>query len=201
MAILIDLSGKQFGLWRVLRRSDSDISGKPAWVCVCSCGAEREVYGGNLRLGKSISCGCDRDKKTVGRNRNRAKHGGRGTTEYRIWMGAKTRCFNAQSPNYKHYGGRGITMCEAWVSDFTRFLLDVGPRPGVAYTLDRVNNNGDYEPNNVRWATKKEQANNMRVNLLITHGGRTQTLSMWAEETGVPYETLRWRHKHGKDLT
>lgn len=91
-------------------------------------------------------------------------------------------------------------MHAAWVSDFAQFLKDVGARPTGFHTLDRINNNGNYEPNNVRWATKKEQANNMKTNLLITHEGRTQTLAQWADETGVAYETLRWRHKHGKAI-
>jgi hypothetical protein len=115
-------------------------------------------------------------------------------------MGIKTRCFNNKAYEYPLYGGRGVTMCKEWATDFVRFLLDVGPRPAKAYTIDRIDNDGHYEPNYVRWATKKEQANNMRSNLLITHEGRTQTLSQWAEESGVSYETLRWRHKHGRNL-
>lgn len=198
---LVDLSGQQFGQWRVEYRAPNNVSGKPAWVCICQCGVKQVVSGGNLRSGRSTSCGCARDAKTAGRNKVlMRKHGARDTTEYRIWVGIKTRCFNKSAYEYPRYGGRGITMHPAWVSDFSQFLADVGRRPTGSYTLDRRDNNGNYEPNNVRWATKKEQANNMRSNLLITHGGRTQTLSQWADETGIAYETLRWRHKNGKDL-
>ena len=201
MATLIDLSGQQWGYWTVQHRGADDANGKPMWLCVCKCGTSREVHGANLRSGKSVSCGCDRDSKTSERNKSlHAKHGGRKTTEYRIWMGIKTRCFNNKAYEYPLYGGRGVTMCKEWATDFVRFLLDVGPRPAKAYTIDRIDNDGHYEPNYVRWATKKEQANNMRSNLLITHEGRTQTLSQWAEESGVSYETLRWRHKHGRNL-
>jgi hypothetical protein len=197
---LVDLTGQQFGHWRVVCRAPNNVSGKPAWVCMCQCGVSRDVMGGNLRMGKSTSCGCVRDTKTTERNKTRTKHGARGTTEYRIWVGIKTRCFNKLAPEYPRYGGRDIAMHKAWMSDFTQFLNDVGTRPTGLHTLDRIDNNGNYEPNNVRWATRKEQANNMRTNLLITHKGKTQTLSQWADETGVAYETLRWRHKHGKPL-
>ena len=199
MGKLVDLAGMKFGRWTVIGRA-TKATHKPYWNCVCECGATKAVSGGNLRTGKSTSCGCLKVERSVAASKARAKHGMRNTSEYRIWMGIKTRCFNSNAPEYPHYGGRGITMQAEWIKDFTRFLADVGMRPNNALTLDRIDNNKGYTLTNVRWATKKEQANNMRTNLRITHGGRTMTLSEWADTTGVPYETLRWRAKHGKDL-
>lgn len=202
MPALVDLTGETFGRWTVLKRSPlNDRRGKPNWECVCMCGTHQVVNGGNLRTGKSTSCGCWKDEKTATRNKRlKTKHGMRNTPEYRIWCGIKTRCFNSKVREYPLYGGRGITMHAAWAQDFTAFFAYVGERPSEAHSLDRIDNEGNYEPNNVRWVTAKEQANNMRTNLLITHEGKTQTLSQWADETGVPYETLRWRYKNGKDL-
>ena len=136
-------------------------------------------------------------------NRRRVKHGGQvgaregnGNRTYKLWSAMKDRCFNPGSKHYHRYGGRGITMCKEWVEDYAAFISAVGERPEGA-TLDRIDNNGNYEPNNVRWATKQEQANNRVTNVVITHEGLTMTLADWARHKGWKYGLLTSRWKKG----
>lgn len=117
------------------------------------------------------------------------KHGGCGTSEYRIWRAMWDRCTRESCRAYTSYGGRGISVDPAW-SDFERFLSDVGPRPSPAYTLERVENDGNYAPGNVKWATRSEQARNTRRTVLLTFNGKTQCAKDWAAEVGIPYWTL-----------
>jgi len=109
------------------------------------------------------------------------------------------RCHNANRPDYARYGGRGIRVCDAWRTSFVTFLRDVGPKPGRAYTLERINNDGDYEPGNVRWATRKEQARNSRRNVWLSLLGRVLLLDDWAKEIGIDRRTLRRRMLRGWD--
>lgn len=115
---------------------------------------------------------------------------------YKSWDCMKTRCCNKNSSNYKNYGGRGIRICDRWKDSFKNFLEDMGERP-MNMSLDRINNNGDYEPNNCKWSSIKEQNNNMRCNRLITFKGRTKNLTQWAEDTGMDGSTLWHRLKNG----
>jgi hypothetical protein len=133
-------------------------------------------------------------------NRRRIKHGGavdfrlgKRNTLYRIWVGMKGRCLNPNDTRYARYGGRGITICAKWVNNFENFRADVGEKP-KGKTLERINNNLGYYPNNVRWATPKEQANNRYTNVFITHEGMTMTLSQWATYKGWKYGLIasRW---------
>ena len=116
---------------------------------------------------------------------------------YKTWVGVRNRCNNPKDPYFHNYGGRGVKMHPAWEQSFAAFLEGVGKRPSPQYSLDRVNNNGNYEPGNVRWLTKKQQAHNMRKNRLLTHNGRTQALTAWAEEMGLVPSTLQYRLKQG----
>lgn len=139
-------------------------------------------------------------------NSRRAKHGAtarkRGMSvqskAYATWQGVKQRCFNPNAQHYHRYGGRGITMHPAWVDDFTKFLSDVGEPAEASMTLDRIDNDGNYEPGNVRWFSRKEQANNRGNNIRVTHDGKTLTLSQWADELGMTYKLLASRWKSGK---
>lgn len=121
------------------------------------------------------------------------KHGLSKHHLYKTWLNMKDRCRNPKNPYYHNYGGRGITVCAEWDESFVAFLRDVGERPSPAHTLDRKDNNGNYEPHNVRWVTKKQQAHNMRKNRLLTFNGKTQTLAAWAEEIGLVPSTLHHR--------
>lgn len=118
------------------------------------------------------------------------KHGARRTPEYRIWSHIKGRCNNSKDAAYSNYGGRGITICGAWSKSFLAFLAHVGERPTPQHSLDRINNDGNYEPGNVRWATKSEQALNTRRVHLVTVGDRTQSVIEWAKELNIKPPTL-----------
>lgn len=145
----------------VIRRVDSRADGQSMWECRCDCGALCVKSSGNLRQGvKSCSPACGIAES----NRRRAKHGVAHGKEWKAWTAAKQRCFNKNHPNYHHYGGRGITMCDEWVRDFSAFYVHVGPAPEHTkrMSVDRIDNNGNYEPGNVRWATPSEQLANRK---------------------------------------
>ena len=136
-------------------------------------------------------------------NRKRVKHGGavdaregKGNPIYKLWSAMKDRCLNPNSKHYHRYGGRGITMCDAWANDYAIFAKDIGERPKGA-TLDRIDNDGNYEPNNVRWANRVEQANNRVTNVFITYDGLTMSLADWARHKGWKYGLLGSRWKKG----
>ena len=161
---LIDLAGSKFSRWLVLNRAPNDNRGRTHWHCVCDCGVERIVAGTHLRGGNSKSCGCYHIEKITKHGYCSTANMGGSSPVYRSWIGAKSRCSNPKHANYKDYGGRGITMCEEWRKDFSAFYRDMGPRP-EGCSLHRVNNDGNYEPGNCRWATPKEQSQNTRWKL------------------------------------
>lgn len=125
-----------------------------------------------------------------------APKGRRPTLTYRTWTSIKERCLCPTARGYEKWGGRGIRICEQW-RDFDTFLADVGTRPSAAHTLDRIDNDGHYEPGNVRWATRTQQQRNKSTTMRITAFGKTQSVSDWAEETGLPVHRLRSRMRYG----
>lgn len=128
------------------------------------------------------------------------KHGMHKSPEYRAWQKMKDRCFNPKSQRFDRYGKRGITVCPEWASSFEAFYAHVGPRPSSKHSIERKNNDGNYEPSNVVWATHAEQDNNKCINRVLTFDGRTQTLSQWASETGIPFNTLKYRLNIGWNI-
>jgi len=146
----VDLTGRQFGLWRVIKFDRTGI-GATYWNCVCECGSERSIAGGELLRGKSQSCGCA----------GNGSHGMSKAPEYHSWSSMIQRCTNPNHGRWKDYGGRGIAVCERWKT-FENFLADMGPRP-LGTSIDRFPDpDGNYEPGNCRWATAKMQRANQR---------------------------------------
>jgi hypothetical protein len=157
---------------------------KGAWRCVCDCGQAKLASSTHLTKGVVTSCGC-----------LRPKHGGKGTRAYSIWRWIIGRCAQRGHKNWSDYGGRGIGLCDRWMR-FENFLADMGqPEPGA--TIERRDNDGNYEPENCYWATRKAQARNTRRSIVITFDGRTQSLAAWAEEFGANYWLIHSRHKAG----
>lgn len=174
----------RFGRLTVLERTV--FSKRSKWLVVCDCGIRKEVLGESLRSGSTKSCGCLRRELVISKN---TRHGLSHTKEYRIWQTMLDRCNNEFSGSFKNYGGRGIKVCNRWLS-FESFISDVGKCPGNGYSLDRIDNNGDYEPTNVRWATQSEQSRNTRRNINVAYGGETMVLKDWSVRLGISYYTL-----------
>jgi hypothetical protein len=162
--------------------------------CICDCGNETSVYAGSLTNGCSTSCGCfslefQRQSKTT--------HGKTSSSEYNTWMGIRGRCLNQNNDAYDDYGGRGISVCKKWMT-FEGFYEDMGDKPGPKYSIDRVDNNGNYCKENCRWATRTQQVRNRRNTRMLTVDGITMSLPDWAEKTGVKYATIKDRlNRHG----
>jgi len=168
------------------------------WRCKCTCGKECLAYDYALPSSRTVSCGCfQRESASIALRITSTTHGETGSPEHRTWIRMNERCYREAHDNYKHYGGRGISVCEQWRLSFTAFLQDVGRKPSPRHTLDRIDNNGNYEPSNVRWATQKEQCRNRRTNRLINIGEKVQTIAQWSDETGIKYATLYRRLELG----
>lgn len=189
---LKDLTGQKFGRLTVIERAPNK-GKKTMWRCKCDCGNETVVAGGNLTNGHIVSCGCYNDERRIEAH---TKHGMSNKKMYATWLSRRRRCYDTRCPAYKNYGGRGITMCDRWRDDFGAFYEDVSKMPHygeVGYTLERIDNNGNYCPENCCWATAKQQSNNRRSNVMIAYLGRTQTLGQWVEELGLNYKRTRKR--------
>lgn len=198
----INLKDMEFVYWKAIEYAGSRKykSGSVAmWKCKCKCGTIAVVSGQSLRNGRSGSCGClNREihrNLLAQKNRDNVKHGGFGTRLYRIWCGMKNRCYNPNEPNYKRYGAKGITVCDEWKDNFEAFrkwALNNGYQDDLS--IDRKDGKSGYSPDNCRWATSKEQNNNLSTNIFITFKEKNLTAKQWSEEMGIPYKTVLERY-------
>ncbi len=187
-----NLTDQCFDDWTVLGRQPNRRPCR-SWKCRCLCGRIGIVSTNNLIKGRSKRCKtCSNRRKALQQRTPKYTH----PDEYNIWQHLKRRCLNPKDKNFRHYGARGITVCERWRHSFENFLADMGPRPSPQHSIDRIDNNGDYEPGNCRWATKKEQSRNTRSNRLFTHEGETMCLAEWARLSGVERSCLAYRVRH-----
>lgn len=193
---VIDIKGQRFGRWTAIEFVGK-VKGVPKWKCRCDCGTERLVWSVALRSGTSKSCGCFNLEALSKRQRT---HGASDTLLYDVWVHMIQRCTNPNHKSYAYYGGRGIKVCDRWRRSFKAFVEDMGQRPSDELSIDRIDCNGNYEPGNCRWATSEQQSLNRRNAHLLTYQGRTQPLSAWAKEFGMPRDRLKMRLKLGWPL-
>lgn len=173
--------GMRFGKWVILSQVAERRHGTIYWNCRCDCGRERAVSRANLLSGASQKC------RTCGVATHRGSVKGQEIPEFKIWQSMVKRC--RPGCGNKNYAGRGISVCERWL-EFDAFYADMGQRPTPQHSIEREDNDGNYCPENCRWATAAEQQNNRRNNRRITAGGKTLTLKEWSRVTGINYETL-----------
>lgn len=201
-----DLCGRQFNRLIVVSYHGKLVRGSQTrtfWNCICQCGNIKKVWAYDLVTGKNGSCGCLEWENLQRIQKERITHGkSRGETlkMYNIWKSIVSRCTNPEDRAYPNYGGRGISVCEKWKNSIDLFIEDMGDRPSLKHSIDRIDNNGNYEPSNCRWATQKEQMRNTRSNVCLEYKGEIKCVSEWAEELGVNQRSLRNRIKRWGDI-
>lgn len=196
-----NLLGRKFG-WLTVREYIGRVGRRRhSWRCRCKCGNFTTCCSDNLKQGKVKSCGCLR---RLSAKEQSTKHGLSSSSEYWIYRTMKSRTLNPKDISYKRYGALGVRVCDRWIAGdgkrtgFECFYKDMGPRPSSGHSLDRYPNGaGNYEPGNVRWATRKEQQNNMKSNKLLTWEGETLTIKQWSEKTGITSSALYQRAAKG----
>ena len=192
----LELTGQRFNRLTVISKAENR-NGFTYWNCICDCGNIKTVKGVSLTKGYTKSCGCYSRELTAKRNKDNADGKFRDERLYRIFYGMMTRCYNPNESEYLRYGGRGISVCKEWRNNFFAFqewALNNGYNETL--TIDRINNDGDYEPNNCHWATMKQQSNNRRSNLQLTFNGETKSASEWSEIVGLNRSVIYGRIKH-----
>ena len=192
--ISANILNQKFDRLLVIEKLDERYSnGGIAWRCVCDCGNETIVTTSSIVSGRTTSCGCYNKEKS-------RSHGMSHTSEYKVWTGMVTRCSDESHKSFDNYGKRGIQICDRWLNSFENFYTDMAPRPSLDHTIDRIDNDGNYEPNNCRWATWEEQANNRRTNVYYEYNGETLTLSQISRREGIGRATLENRLSSGLSL-
>ena len=185
----LDLTGRVFGRLTVIEPAP-DKKNKTRWICKCKCGETIAVYSNSLIQQNTRSCGCLHiDTITT--------HRGINLPEYRIWAAMKSRCYGKSNSRYNCYGGRGIKVCNRWLNSFENFFLDMGARPSQEYSIDRIDNNLDYSPDNCRWATAEMQSNNKRTVEILSIDGKSQSRAQWARQAGIASNTIKRRIENG----
>lgn len=168
MSRFIDLTGKEFGSLKVIHRAEN-IKSHTAWLCECECGNIKAIRGESLKSGRTVSCGCYNKNKNLTHGHAKTNNV---SPEYRSWVQMISRCSNPNYPQYYYYGGRGIEVCDRWKKSFINFLKDMGEKPSNDYSLERLDVNKGYSPDNCIWANKTQQSRNRRVSVNNQTGHR-----------------------------
>lgn len=196
-----DLTGQRFGRLTVIGLSERQ-SRKTYWICQCDCGNVSEHRSDGLLRGDIKSCGCYKREVSAENVSKNHTHKQSGTRIYRIWQGMKNRCFDINDKRYERYGGRRITICDEWKNNFLAFYQwAMANGYDENLTIDRINNDGNYCPQNCRWATAKEQANNRSTNVHYKIGNVTKLLSEWCELFGLNFNTILARFNREENIT
>jgi|LakMenEpi03Aug12_release.lakeMendotaPanAssembly.Ray.scaffolds.fasta_scaffold98414_7 hypothetical protein len=190
---MLDIGNRYYGLLYVI--GDRSDSGVRKYMCLCECGKTKWIRKDSVTSGHTKSCGCliARRATTHGLSANRRNTG------YTSWIAMKDRCCNPKTPHYSRYGGRGISVCERWMHCFENFIADMGPRPSPRHSIERIDNSGNYCPENCKWAAPVEQANNRRSNVCVTAFGVTRTVAEWSRLSGLKHATILNRLNSGID--
>ena len=197
MPKLIDITGHRFGNLTVIGQGERTKNGRIRWSCLCDCGNKTLTFAYDLKNGKVVSCGCYHRESLTVRN---TTHGGSNTRLFRVWCGMRERCSTPSCKAYANYGGRGISVCDEWndYAVFYKWAVSTGYEDGLS--IDRIDSNGNYCPENCRWATSTEQANNTRRNVKIAYKGVSHTISEWSKIFGIKYTTLYMRLQRGMSI-
>lgn len=199
----MNLINQKYGKLFVVQKSNFSKKNNIMWDCLCDCGNKTKVSTANLNSGRVRSCGCLKSEKLSKRN---ITHNQRHSHLYEVWKSMKQRCYNPKLKSYKNYGGRGIKICEPWYNDFQAFY-DWAYANGYStkeqqnetkkLTIDRIDNNGNYTPDNCRWVTRKQQASNLRTTKLVTIKGETKCVADWCREYNIHRSTYDTRIRKG----
>lgn len=197
-------AGEKHGRLTAVRSVGMKSSGKVlvrVWRYRCDCGSEVEVVPSKVRNGNTKSCGClNREKRLISSLTHGEKANGRTSPEYLTWINIRQRCGNPNSEDFQNYGGRGISVCGHWRDSFANFLEDMGRRPSPEHSIDRIDNDGNYEPSNCRWATRIQQQRNKRSNHFVTVDGVKMTVVAAAQVVGITEGGIRRRARKSSEV-
>ncbi len=189
-----NITNQKFGRLTAASFSHTNKFNKAVWLCVCDCGGEKLATYDNLLKGDTKSCGCNRHPITHGVTRNNEK-----TPEYTVWQNMKARCYLKGHARYKDWGGRGIRVCSRWKKSFGNFIADMGLRPSTKHSIDRIDNDGNYTPENCRWATKKEQIKNRNNTRWLIFNRHIISLSEFSELVNKSSNSVLYRLRKKKE--
>lgn len=199
MSRILNLMGERYGRLVVIGEADRTAKGRAQWLCKCDCGKTSVAQAAYLRKGSTRSCGCLQLEQRVTNGKRSARPYSRSAMplERKTWEMMLARCYDSKHKAFHRYGGRGIFVCDRWRESFPAFVEDMGARPSTYTTLDRIDNDGPYTPDNCRWSTRGEQANNRSNNHRLVFNGENLTLTQWAVKVGLSRACLAGRLRRG----